>query len=115
MTFTADFALLLKSSVVYSASTGTDDYGNKTWGLPITIEAHIDRTTVADATGMVGTVSRTGTLYFGTELVTPVPGGRVVLPDGQTVYLTSVAQYLDNDGVAHHHECQWEQQDPGDA
>lgn len=91
-----------------------DGYGNPQWAAPVMVQAHVDQTTLAEATqgdhdGVAGEEHDTGTIYFGTDAgVTPVPLTKVTFPYGAEVSITTVVQHYDNDGAPHHSECMWE-------
>lgn len=114
MTFTAEWADLLTWSCQIATPSVDDGYGNPQWASPVVVQAHVDQTTLAEATqgdhdGVAGEEHDTGTIYFGTDAgVTPVPLTKVTFPYGAEVSITTVVQHYDNDGAPHHFECMWE-------
>jgi hypothetical protein len=112
MSFTEEWADLLTWSCQISVPTDDDAYGNKQWAAPVVVEAHVDQTTLAEATpgehDVEGTERQSGTIYFGTDAaVTPVPLTKVTFPYGLEVNLTMVIKHYDDDGAPHHYECAW--------
>jgi hypothetical protein len=112
MSFTDDFLDLLTWSCQVSVPAPNDQYGNPQWATPVTVQAHVDQTSVAESTvgehDTEGEERHTGTIYFGVDSgVVPVPLTKVTFPYGLEVSLTMVITHYDDDGAAHHYEASW--------
>lgn len=97
----ASLLLLLNQIIVIEPSTGTDAYGQSTYGTGVSVHARVEgkNRMVMNAQGN-NVVSGTSIYIDGTTVVTT--SSRITLPDGTKPLILSIESMPDIDGTPHH-------------